>query len=51
MAIYMPQVQPLEGNITATSGTIGGCSISGGSLKIDAANVTSGTFNSARTFE
>lgn len=38
----------ISGNITATGGTIGGCSISGGVLKIDAANVTSGTFSSAR---
>lgn len=38
----------IEGTITATDGTIGGCSISNGTLQIAAANVTSGTFNSAR---
>lgn len=31
----------VEGNITATSGTIGGCSISGGKLQIANANITS----------
>ena len=38
----------ISGSITATSGTIGGCSISNGTLQIAAANVTSGTFSSAR---
>ena len=38
----------IEGTITATGGTIGGCSISNGTLQIAAANVTSGTFSSAR---
>ena len=38
----------IEGTITATGGTIGGCSINNGTLQIAAANVTSGTFSSAR---
>lgn len=38
----------ISGNITATSGTIGGCSISDGTLNISAANITSGTIDSAR---
>lgn len=38
----------IRGSITATSGTIGGCSISDGTLQIAAANITSGTIASAR---
>ena len=38
----------ISGSVTATSGIIGGCSISGGVLQVAAANITSGTINSAR---
>ena len=38
----------ISGKITATSGSIGGCSISNGVLNVDAANITSGTIASAR---
>lgn len=38
----------LTGTITATSGEIGGCSISNGVLQVDAANITTGTFITAR---
>ena len=38
----------ISGKITATSGSIGGCSISNGVLNISAANITSGTIASAR---
>lgn len=38
----------ITGTINATSGTIGGCSISNGILTVDAANISSGTINSAR---
>ena len=38
----------ISGEIHATSGEIGGCTISGGLLTIDAARITSGTINSAR---
>ena len=38
----------IKGKITATSGSIGGCSISNGVLNVDAANITSGTINNAR---
>lgn len=38
----------ISGKITATSGSIGGCSISNGTLNVDAANITSGTIAAAR---
>lgn len=38
----------VSGQITATSGTIGGCTIRDGMLEIDGANIKSGTINSAR---
>lgn len=38
----------ISGKITATSGSIGGCSISNGVLNVSAANITSGTFDTAR---
>lgn len=38
----------IKGTITATGGTIGGCVISNGTLTIAAANITSGTFDTAR---
>jgi hypothetical protein len=38
----------ITGKIKATEGEIGGCSISSGKLQIDAANITSGTFGTAR---
>ena len=38
----------ISGKITATSGSIGGCSISNGVLNVSAANITSGTFETAR---
>ena len=37
----------ISGHITATSGSIGGCSISNGVLNISAANITTGTIDSA----
>lgn len=38
----------ITGTINATSGTIGGCSISNGVLNVDAARITSGTIATAR---
>lgn len=38
----------ITGEINATSGNIGGCSISNGVLNVDAAYISSGTINSAR---
>lgn len=38
----------ISGKITATSGSIGGCSISNGVLNVSAANITSGTIATAR---
>ena len=38
----------VSGTINATAGTIGGCSISNGVLNVGAANITSGTFDTAR---
>ena len=38
----------VSGTVNATAGKIGGCSISNGVLNISAANITSGTFDSAR---
>ena len=38
----------IEGKIKATSGEIGGCTIADGKLQVAAANITSGTINSAR---
>lgn len=38
----------ISGTITATAGSIGGCSINNGVLNISAANITSGTIDSAR---
>ena len=38
----------ISGKITATSGSIGGCSISDGVLNVSAANITSGTIAAAR---
>lgn len=38
----------ITGKITASSGSIGGCTISDGVLNVDAANIVSGTINTAR---
>ena len=38
----------ITGKITASSGTIGGCTISDGVLNVAAANITSGTIDTAR---
>lgn len=38
----------VSGTVNATAGNIGGCSISNGVLNIAAANITSGTFDTAR---
>ena len=38
----------ITGTINATAGNIGGCSISNGVLNVSAANITSGTFETAR---
>jgi hypothetical protein len=38
----------ITGKITASSGSIGGCTISNGVLNVSAANITSGTIESAR---
>lgn len=38
----------VSGTVNATAGKIGGCSISNGVLNVSAANITSGTFDTAR---
>ena len=45
---FVAKQADIKGKITATSGTIGGCSISDGVLQVDAANVKTGTFATAR---